>query len=440
MKKTILYILLGLVVIVVLIRTIIHHSEYGSKAEVEVPNAKEANTSSITDVIFLIDNSGSMRGYVDFSGNRPEFKNATKTMLSKTGVLMGNCENILGAKTVAICNGDTYTTEQTLKALSNYTAFSGPITEVDTLIKSGIAKVNGDTTLCVIVSDMVLSYGKGELKNKNDIYYNLHSLSNLKTEIRNQFHSLKTAGKDVLIVKYGGDFNGNYYYNYSENLEASNYVGSLMRKRPFYFMIIGATKALKDLCVLKCLPEGYVEVFTSLALDKSDLKAENFTVTQPSAQPQWLLGNPNQKKSIEASQRTFTISTNKNLKNSRSSFSFNFPAFEIPAYVSTNLIAKYDRDLLSKVSELTNNSSFTVETNPFNDLPKSKIVKIEFLSPRIVDISNSSTMDDIKCSLKDMEGKTWGFEAIAEALYEAYGISYKDVNRVVSLQFEIIKE
>ncbi|MDE5886629.1 MAG: hypothetical protein K2H46_03470 [Muribaculaceae bacterium] len=439
MKKIILYILLGVVAVVLLIKVIHGTSDYGSKAVVEVPSSEEYKAVSIKNVTFLIDNSGSMRGYVDFSGNKPEFASAEKTLLSKTGIFMGNCENILDATTKAICNGKTYNTEKTMTALSNYSAFSGPITEVGSLIKKGIDTLNGDSTLCVIVSDMVLSYGKAELKAKSDIYYNLHSLSDLKTDIRNQFHRLKNAGKDVLIVKYEGDFNGNFYYNYTENLEASSYQGTLMNKRPFYFMIIGATKAIKDLCVRKCLPEGYTEVFTSLALDKSDIKTESYSVTQPSDQPQWILGCPDNRKENDAKDNTFTISIDKNLSTTRSSFSFQFSQFEIPAYVSTNLSAEYERNVLKEVTQLVNNSSFSVTTNPFNDLSKRQTVKVRFVSPRYVDVSTSSTKDDIKCSVKDMEGKTWGYAAIAEALYEAYGISSKDVNQVVSLEFMLIK-
>ena len=108
MKRNILYIVFGIIALIIVIRMIVGGGEYGSKAEIQVPS-ESVEGASVRNVTFIVDNSGSMRGYVDFSGNRPGFGDAKKTFISKVGDFMSNCTNVLGVKnTVAKCNGKEY--------------------------------------------------------------------------------------------------------------------------------------------------------------------------------------------------------------------------------------------------------------------------------------------------------------------------------------------
>lgn len=437
MKRTILYIVLGVVVIAVLI-SIFRKSEpqYGTKAVVTIPKT-EYSQSKVKDVTFIIDNSGSMRGYVDFSGNKEQFKDAKKALLAKTGEFMGNCDSKLHAKTMAICNGKEYNTSQTLSCLSNYSAFSGPITEVQQLIQIASEKAKGDSSLCVVVSDMILSYGKKTLIEKGDRYFNKHSLDDLYISVRNEFKRLCDDGKGVLIAKYEGDFNGNYYYNYTENMEPCKFKDTLMTKRPFYFMVIGKIEALKNLCNNKCLPMDYKEIFSSLKLEDSDKTTEGYTISQPTDQPQWILGCPNVKTEAKAGENVYSVSMTKNLKNAVSQFDFSFDCFEIPTYISSKLTPQFDKTQLESVSALNNNSSFTVTTVPYEKLSKINKVTVHFYSPRYVSYQSSSTDDDSNATLSAMESRTWGFDAVVKALYDAYGIHENDNNYVMSLDFVI---
>ncbi len=437
MKRTILYIVLGVVLIAVLI-SIFRKNEpqYGTKAQVIIPKT-EASQSIIKGVTFIIDNSGSMRGYVDFSGNKEQFKDAKKALLAKTGEFMGNCDSKLHAKTKAICNGKVYNTAQTLSSLSNYSAFSGPITEVQQLIELASENAKGDSTLCVVVSDLILSYGSKTLTAKGDKYYNKHSLDDLNISVRNEFKRLNDEGKGVLIAKYEGDFNGKYYYNYTENQEPSKFKDTLMTKRPFYFMVIGKTEAIKDLCNKGCLPMDYKEIFSSLKLEDSDKTTEKYTISQPTDQPQWILGCPNVKNEANAAGNVYSVSMTKNLKNAVSTFDFSFDSFEIPAYINSKLTPEFDKTQLESVSALNNNSSFTVTTVPYEKLSKVNMVTIRFYSPRFVSYHSSSTDDDVNVTLSAIESRTWGFDAVVRALYDAYGIHENDNNYVMSLDFVI---
>lgn len=443
MKQKILYIILGVFAVVILInviKTIVHETEYGTKAEIKVPMVSCSDSDSIKKVIFMIDNSGSMRGYVDFSGNSPQFDSARSALLAKTGDFMGRCENKLSAQTEALCNGNSYNTSATMRKLGNYTAFSGAITEVEKMISQAIDKSN-DSTLTVIVSDMILSYGLKVLKNMKDDKYNYRKLEDLKVDIRNQFYRLKNEGMGILIAKYEADFNGKYYYNHTENITPSGFKDSLMKKRPFYFVVIGKTQRIKELCNNNCLPEDYKAIFSSLCLENHDLICKDYQVTQPNNQASWILGNPDGKQQTEAAKRTYTISTNKNFKEAKFSFNFSFDPPKIPTYVSDSLSVVHDKNYLSNVSISANRDTITVQTCPFEQLPKgTTTLKVECTSPRHRYYQSSSTLDDVTCSLKDMEGKTWGFEAVVKALYEAYDIKKGDFNKVISLEFNIIKE
>ncbi|MBD5358826.1 MAG: hypothetical protein HDR88_17865 [Bacteroides sp.] len=443
MKKIILYIVLGILVVVGVIKIFRGNTgEYGSKAKIEVPLKGDVNVTAIKNVTFIVDNSGSMRGYIDFSGNNPKFKDAKKTLLSITGTFMSNCENILHANTIAECNKINYDIDTMLDNLTTYSAFSGPITEVNKLLETAITKCVGDSSICVIVSDLILSHGKRKLLEQNDHYYNLHSLTDLQTSVRNQFHKLKNEDKGVLIVKYDGDFNGKYYYNYTENLEVCTYKDSLMQKRPFYFVAIGKNKALKDLCNSDCIPSGYSEIFTSLSLDKNDMIDEEYSVRQPFDQPQWILGNPDPRKADEAKKLIYSISINKNIKTAISKFTFTFPSFILPIYVNKALMPDYNKSILNSVSNIINFESFEIETRPFNEMgiKRPKDIKIKFNSPRYIDYTPYSTLDDVKSSLSEMTGKTWGLESVIQALYEVYDIKKNDVNEVVSIKFRIFKQ
>lgn len=413
--------------------------EFGTKAEISVPKSKDSTSNSIKKVTFLIDNSGSMRGYMDFSGNKLQFKDATKSLIAKTGVFMGNCENILAATTLALCNGNSYSTKETEQSLNNYSAFTGPVTEVDKLISNAILKSQEDGSISIVVSDLVLSYGKSELINKKDKYYNLHNLENLKTSIQNQFHRLKNEDKGVLIVKYESDFNGNFYCNYTENIEPVNYKDSLMEKRPFYFIILGNNKAIKELCYKKCIPTGYTHIFSSIPLTEDDMKKEIYTVTQPSEQVQWILGNPNPQKENNAKENTFTISLDKNIKQAKSSFTISFTPFVVPDYVNNHLTPKVNDKVIESITDIVDSQSFTITTRPYSELPKKSEIRIEFQSPRFTDFSTSSIKDDVNCSSEQLKGRTWGFEAIAEAMFEAYNISKEDYNTIISLEIYLLK-
>lgn len=441
MKKKILYIVLGVLAAVFFINILRpDKAEYGSNAEVIVPKKVETISKSIKDVTFIIDNSTSMRGYVDFSGNLNQFKDAKKSLIAKTGEFMGNCEKKLGSNTIAICNKKEYKTNEALQSLSNYSAFSGPITEIDKIISLAISKADNDSSLSIIVSDMIPSYGKRTLIEKSDIFYNLHNLTDIKTNIKIQLQQLKNDGKSIMIAQYEGDFNGKYYYNYTENITKNvyNFKDSLMENRPFYFVIFGNSTAIKDLCNNKCLPLGYKKIFASFGMEEDDTERIKYSVSQPSSQPQWILGNPNSNDLIE---NIFSISSNKNIQSAVSKFTFAFERFELPIYVSDEFSPVFDKNLISSVSELRDNSSFDISTCAYDKLPKSATIQIKFTSPRYdKEFKSSSTLDDVKCTLSEMKGRTWGFEAIIEAIYEAYDIKESDVNDIVTLEFKINKK
>lgn len=440
MKKTILYIVFAIALLAGVIKVFRpSKTVYGTKAEITVPNIDNTVNNTIKEVTFIIDNSGSMRGYVDFSGNKEQFKDAKKSLLSLTGEFMGNCDTKYHSRTIAFCNGDdenTFNTSQTLDKLSNYTAFGGKTTEVDKLIEMAISHAKGDSALSVVVSDLILSYGKKTLVDKADKYYNLHSLNELQIKVRNEFKRLNEQNKGVLIAKYDGDFNGKYYYNYAENLDDCAFKDSLMKNRPFYFMVIGSENAIKDLCNSNCLPKGYKKIFTSLSLDSTDMKQLHYTVSQPAGQALWILGSPNSKNDSVYAKNTFSLTMTKNIKDAVSKFDFTFDKFDIPCYVSDSLTSNYDTAQLSSV-QLIENNQISVATVAFNKLKDANNVRICFTSPRYVDYDSYSTLDDITTSLANMEGKTWGFEALVKALYDAYGIQKDDKHNVLSLDFVI---
>lgn len=439
MKRNILYIVFGIIALIIVIRMIVGGGEYGSKAEIQVPS-ESVEGASVRNVTFIVDNSGSMRGYVDFSGNRPGFGDAKKTFISKVGDFMSNCTNVLGVKnTVAKCNGKEYkSTDDMLDALSNYSAFSGPITELAELVGKAMTEVN-DSSISIVVSDMILSYGKATIKSKGDDDYNKHALDELKAKLKNKFQELKNSKKEILLIKYVGDFNGKYYYNYTENLKPNKYNDTLMINRPFYFMVIGGKENLKALCDKNCVPKGYETIFSTMSLGEKDLIPKEFTVSQPEKQPQWILGNPNPKDE-KAKDRIYTISMSNNLKTTQSDFTFTFDELRIPIYAGADFKYDFDKKVLSEVQLNESRNAIIVKTKPYDQFGKEEKLEVKIYTPLYVDPEESSTLDDVEATLENLENKTWGFKAIVEAIYEAYDINKNEVNTIANLKVKIQKK
>lgn len=436
MNKKLFFIPIGIgLAILLIIAAVKPATVHGTKAEMEVPATAASKADAPKALTVILDNSGSMQGYVNFKSTADGFAEAKQTMVTNVADFMGNVDSRFSITSTARCGIKSYTSDQLIQAMRNYSAFSGAITELDGLTQKAI-EMASDTAVSVIVSDMILSYGKAAvIRNGKD--YNRHELPALSSLVGNQFKQLKKKDIGVLILKYTGDFNGNYYFNCTENVEPCEFKNTLLKNRPYYFFVIGKERYIKALCVDNCFPKPE-EVFSTIEFDDEDMMKQPFTVTTTQSSLAWNVGEVN-----GGNDEPICLWTKDNFGDAMAKFEFKFDEIVIPLYARGNVVADFDRDVVSNVTfDSASLNYLNVTLNQFNKLPKSdNDVEIELEVERGANTASLSSLDvDYGITPAELEGKTWGFASIIEKIYEAYGIKADDTDTIAKLEFSISKK
>ena len=426
MNKKLIWIPVGVAVLILLIYEIAKpKSEYGSNFTMKCTTIKGPN-APLKNVVLYFDNSGSMKGYTDFIG----YPDAKKSIVSSTVNGLTN----LSVSNLRIECGTTVIDDilQYQEKLTTGTLLNGAITELDKMLRNASEQVS-DTSISIIVTDMVLSYGKGELVSKKDNWLNKHNLSDLGSSVYNTVKKIKEE-KDAhfLILQYLSDYNGKYYYNCTENLIMPKNLkyDSLMHNRPYYIVVIGKKEALKPIINKECFT-GYANMYTSFGLDETDYTEQPFTADKPHTGG-WSLGNKNDKAGC-------LVADN---KQNGTTFAISFDTFEIPKYIDANYkVGSYSENI--EMVEYRSNKEFTVKLKPCTtskDTVKAAWFTLE--SPAgnnwaaKCSIENDNDVE-IK-SLKDMESKTWGLNYVIDNIDKAFFPKERPDDRVATINFNIV--
>jgi len=439
MNKKLLFIpvVIGIVALII-IALIKEDPLHGNMAVMEVPSITANASSEVPKALTVIlDNSGSMQGYVNFTSKAEGFAEAKQTMITNVADFMGNVDARINIVSTAVCGAKSYTSDKLIQAMRDYSAFSGAVTELNGLVENAV-KLADDTAVTVIVSDMVLSYGKAAIRKSGNPNHNRQELPALSSLVGNQFKQLKKKDIGVLILKYVSDFNGKFYYNCTENIEPCEFKNTLMKKRPYYFFVIGQEKYIKNLCVNNCFPEPKT-VFSTIELDDDDMIEQPFKIEKTQNSQTWSIGesfNP------EAENSTICIWTKDNFGDACAKFNFVFDEIVIPLYARGEVRAEFDDDVISSVFvDQKSIKNIEVTLQPFEKLPKlDDDVEIELEVVRLTGAANSSVDVDYDVTADKLENKTWGFSSIIEKIYEAYGIEDGDTDTVAKLKFAISKK
>ena len=438
MNKKLILIPVLIVVVGLVINQIVNPdktSELGCNFTAQVPDCTPSGTSvGIKSQHLYIDFSGSMRGFIDFSGVA-DAKDAKSTMLSTVTTYLDKLEASYNIKTVNHCGGKTYTKDEFRRQMQSKSIFNGGVTLLQDLVAEK-CRVADDTTVVTIVSDMVLSYGRAKLNKEGDIYYNKHNLDGLNSVIHGAMTSLKQRELDVLLLQYYSHFNGNYYYNCTENIEgAGAYKGIVMEDRPFYIMLIGKEDSLKDILSKNCLKEA-VNVYSSFGIEDSDMKTVPFSISESKETDYWTMGA-----NCDAI-GTFWTSTD--LGKEKTTFVCSCDGFKIPAYLGCNSLSGEcnvgDVDIASiRYDKRDETLDFNVTVKPFDQLGKSTEVDIRIISSNHWK-DGASTDDDVNMSIDSLKGKTWGLSGVLEAMDKVFksGKSY-DGDMVGTFSFVLYK-
>ena len=438
MNKKLLWIPIGIIVVGLIIYwSTGKFQEPSPNFTAQVPNKETAvNKANIKSFELYIDFSGSMRGYVDFS-NLANAANANSEMKSTITNFLDKVEEAYQVKTANYCGGVSYDKDVFRRKLQDGSIFNQGTTLLHEMIEENCAKAN-DTTLVAIVSDMVLSFGRGKLIASKDTFYNKNHLDDLSGAIHTAMTNLKVKGLDVVLLQYYSDFNGRYYYNYTENISGSNaYHGKIMKNRPYYILLAGKEDALKSILAKDCIKDAE-NVYASFGIKESDMRTVSCNIIQNDTTLFWTQGN-------DTTNNVSGFWTSDDLEKNTTKFNIVCSDFKIPAYLNKKSLSGYCS--VGKVSSITyddrhDDISFCLETKPFDQLGKQTDVQIEIKSTN--DWKNEATTldnDDVDKKVEVLEKRTWGFSHIIDAIDLAFhGKDIPESNVIGKFTFVLIKK
>lgn len=413
---------------------------HGGSFEAETTRINQISDCKLVKAYVNLDNSGSMKGYTDFAG----YPDARKTLVSTITKPLDNFKNTIGSELQIKCG--SYRTNDVnafRMELTTGNILSGAITELDKMIMNAVEE-SSDTTISILATDMVLSYGKAELVRKRDSWLNKHNLDDLGASIHT---ALKDANQiNVLLLQYYSDFNGRYYCNCTENLEnGSAFRNSLMKNRPFYLMVFGTKPMLKYLLANNVFA-SYDNIYASFGLESSDMITSKYNVSL-SGNSNWLINIDPYNPDLE---KPGTIWTQTDLGNAKETFEIDFKKFDMPAFVGKEYIVGdyslsstiYDVEDISVANEP--NLKFRVTLKPFNELPKGQteaeftlINKLVWTTAATVDNDDDVNVEDLSV----LEKKTWGLSAVIKNIDEVYyGANPRAPEVVARVRFNVSKE
>lgn len=416
--------------------------EHGNRYVVTTTKVEKAGKAEVKEVFLLVDPSGSMKGYLDFGG----YPEARKTMVNAITKPLDRLSSDFGASLkVKYGISGKYVDTSTADVQNRMTtgsAFNGAVTMLDQMIADAVVQAS-DSTLSLLVSDMVLSYGKSMLVSKRDSWLNKHNLNDLGSSIHT---ALKSAGNiNVLLLQYYSDFNGRYYYNCTENIENGNqYRNELMKDRPYYIMVFGKKEALESL-----LDNGvfvkFEHIYASFDLDENNM-VESPLAVKFSSSSSWVSDNSSEDYNSE---KPGTIWTATDLGGSSESFEVQFKKFDIPAFLDQQYeIGDYHlSEVIDDIEEVTDPGNpdllrFRITMKPYNALPQTGHVAFTLVSRNTW--AAEATVegdDDVNIgSVSDLEKKTWGLSTIIENIDAAYfGNIKRSPQTVASVDFKMAK-
>lgn len=427
-KKTILLIILAVGVLLGIIIPPPPVPQFGSDFRGEVIDVAINNNLNLKGVKIICDESGSMRGYVDFAGLGTANNNIIGTVSTFVNRMS---QHFIPVELFAVCGEQRYNSaERFINELRANNVFRSGSSLLWDLIDKGV-KYASDSTVSVILSDMVLSYGSQPIISNNDLQYNQHHLDGLKGAVSTQMTNAKQKGLDVVVVQYMSDFNGKYYYNSQENFESlspqrrnNHYVDKKMERRPYYIMLIGEENNLKAIIDKGCC-QSCTNMHASFVTETPVLRGGTKYDIKPSdngglREEVWRVGHYADDKVDESG--FYCLYT----PDEFTSFEITCNNVNLPRYYYSNSNS-FEAECKGPVERAT----VTYSNNAIGVNLTTKVVNQEFEPGEKGEFSievfakndwikDSSADNDVASELGSIEGKTWGLETLFDGINSVY--------------------
>ncbi|GAB3315827.1 hypothetical protein GCM10027299_05310 [Larkinella ripae] len=202
------------------------------RKEKKAEKQPEAKPAGISNILFFMETSASMGGYLKGETN---FKVAVSEIVTKLNqVAPVEVWTIAGKPQPFVGGYNQFVVNLATTPLANERS-----SELHKIFKQVGEKAKGNT-VALLVSDCILSFPDADIK-KNPEINRQNAESVLKSQVNDQFAALKKLGVSATVFAYSSGFNGTYYdYQNSKHKLAGE-------SRPFYIWVIGKQELVSDL-------------------------------------------------------------------------------------------------------------------------------------------------------------------------------------------------
>ncbi|WP_205880605.1 hypothetical protein [Larkinella terrae] len=202
------------------------------RKEKKAEKQPETKPAGISNILFFMETSASMGGYLKGETN---FKVAVSEVVTKLNQVAPVEVWTIAGKPQPFVEGYN----QFVVNLATTPLAMERSSELHKIFKEVGEKAKGNT-VALLVSDCILSFPDAEIK-KNPEINRQNAESVLKSQINDQFASLKQKGISATVWAYSSGFNGTYYDYQNKKHTLSG------ESRPFYIWVIGKQELVGDL-------------------------------------------------------------------------------------------------------------------------------------------------------------------------------------------------
>ncbi|RAK03009.1 hypothetical protein LX87_01131 [Larkinella arboricola] len=203
-----------------------------SRKEKKAEKQPETKPAGISNILFFLETSASMGGYLKGETN---FKVTVSELVTKLNQVAPVEVWTIAGKPQPFAGGyNQFVVNLATTPLANERS-----SELHRIFKQVGEKAKGNT-VAMLVSDCILSFPDAEIK-KNPEINRQNAESVLKSQINDQFAALKKQGISATVFAYSSGFNGTYY-DYQNNKHKLT-----GESRPFYVWVIGKQELVADL-------------------------------------------------------------------------------------------------------------------------------------------------------------------------------------------------
>jgi len=418
----------GAALLIIGLVAILNSGSDNSKNNVEVEKCCDEPVNvkvAISNVKIYLETSMSMKGYVrGIDGQRGAFPLK----------YLPNLITDLGAKADSLTLFTvtdkpvvyTKTKEEYYKALSNGEIFNGTQSMLQNSIVSVVDSLKKNE-VALFISDCLIDLGS----------FTIEDLPLVNSKIYEHLKEVGNKNKRAVLFQYLSSFNGGNYYDLENNKsyrkshkgKSFQYKDTLMANRPYYVWVFGSENNLKGIINNKSFNKHNPNVF-SYGLDYSCCDVKSQLVSYDMSGKIFLdkTSNVIKFKDFDRDNNiTFTMAVDLShlpeFVNAKSFLSNNLRITPEYMNVATQVIEASNVNSSKVASELSINPThyivMTIPKSKDNEVARDDYsIEIKREEPKWVNTSHID--DDRGLTIKEIEGKTFGLNAITDAFKNTY--------------------